>query len=204
MMGLQMILVNKYGKRVNPGDRLKSDKDEVYTVIYPVGRPPQHEGSTGRIYVVEGEGVEYDGIHSREFFPGVFDCSWQKVYVLDVDYLTRLRDTLQAWSTTTSPSRKYGICGNLHESFPEAFADAHSEWTASYFVRELLNIRPWEHDTGKEEFPIPVSPSPNRDNWAGKVGDLRRSLCANLAETLNLVIADMDGPTYRKLMESAR
>ena len=203
-MGLQMKLVNALGVVVKPGDRLtSSNKGDIYAVIDPVGRPPQHEGSTGRIYVVE-DGVEYDGIHSREFFPGVFDCKWEQCYVLDAEGLGKIRDGLLEWSKEGPPSRKYGICGNLHESFPEAFADAHSEWTASYFMRELLNIRAWEHDTGNEQFPIPVSPNPNRDNWVGGVGDLRRDLCANLAETLNLVIADINGPAYRKLMEAAR
>lgn len=37
------------------------------------GRPPQHEGSSGRVW------ARADGQSQREFYPGVFDMKWVRV-----------------------------------------------------------------------------------------------------------------------------
>jgi hypothetical protein len=68
IVGDGMVLINRIGgDMVRRGDKMTGRDGTVYTVTD--GRPPQHENSSGRIY------VELSG-SSREFFPHVFDCEW--------------------------------------------------------------------------------------------------------------------------------
>lgn len=60
-------LVNRHGMAVARGDRATSHRGEEYTITG--GRPPVHQGSTGRVWV-EGGG---------EFFPTVFDLKWEVI-----------------------------------------------------------------------------------------------------------------------------
>lgn len=57
------------GHEVRVGDVLTDSRGERWTVTG--WREPQHEGSTGRVYVT-CEGM------SSEFFPGVFDLFWEE------------------------------------------------------------------------------------------------------------------------------
>jgi len=52
------------GRAVQAGEQLKSFRGEVMTITG--GRPPLHQGSTGRVWTEDG----------REYFPGVFDLKW--------------------------------------------------------------------------------------------------------------------------------
>lgn len=61
---------------VKAGDIVES-RMQKYRVVESIGRPPHHEGSTGRIWVSDLETV--DGIGSIEFFPSVFDAKWIRV-----------------------------------------------------------------------------------------------------------------------------
>jgi len=59
---------------VAPGDMLESSRGEKFQVANPVGQPPQHAASTGRIYV-----FEYPNTHKswqRSYFPSVCECKW--------------------------------------------------------------------------------------------------------------------------------
>jgi hypothetical protein len=48
----------------------RSFRDEAFVV--KGGMPPQHEASSGRVY------VESDYGDTREYFPGVFEMKWEK------------------------------------------------------------------------------------------------------------------------------
>lgn len=66
---MEMKLIHKSsGKEVKPGDLVTDFRGDKTFVSDPVGREPQHDGSTGRIYVEP----------SGEFYPSVFNCKWVK------------------------------------------------------------------------------------------------------------------------------
>lgn len=55
----------KTGQPVNPGQALEDFRGGKVAIIG--GRAPRHPGSTGKVYTE----------HGREFFPGVFACTWE-------------------------------------------------------------------------------------------------------------------------------
>jgi len=71
MKNYNWLLVDRDGVAVPNGTRLKTRDGEEYELTG--GRPPQHEGSTGRVW------VKGSGSSSQEFFPSVFDLKWEEV-----------------------------------------------------------------------------------------------------------------------------
>jgi len=71
MKNYNWLLVDKAGMAVPKGTRLKTQDGEEYELTG--GRPPQHEASTGRVWVVDLD------MNAREFFPTVFDLKWEEV-----------------------------------------------------------------------------------------------------------------------------
>jgi hypothetical protein len=65
-----MKLTNKQGQPVNTGDVVRTFKGDI--VIITGWREPQHENSTGRIYVMSTDGRQ---THS-EYFPAVCDMEF--------------------------------------------------------------------------------------------------------------------------------
>lgn len=67
-------LVYKHdGSPVCVNDRVNTtSRDHVVTV--KGGRPPQHVGSSGRVYVTDGSSER-----EREYFPHCFDLEWVQV-----------------------------------------------------------------------------------------------------------------------------
>ena len=59
------------GEPVNVGDEVISFRNEVF--VLEGASIPQHEGSTGRIYVSAPDES------SHEFFPGVCNLEWKKL-----------------------------------------------------------------------------------------------------------------------------
>lgn len=55
---------------IRPGENVISSKGQHFTVANPVGTPPKHSASTGRIYVLD----EYGDIMA--YFPSVCNCKW--------------------------------------------------------------------------------------------------------------------------------
>lgn len=74
------------GSPVNVGDILTCFRGDLY--IYDGGRPPQHDGSTGRIYVRQG-----DGKFVSEYFPSVCGLMWVRelVSINDDDLVDHLQ-----------------------------------------------------------------------------------------------------------------
>jgi hypothetical protein len=64
-------LVRNDGTPASVGDIYITNRLESYELTG--GRPPQHAGSTGRVYVRE----EKDAM-TREFFPSVIGLRWEK------------------------------------------------------------------------------------------------------------------------------
>jgi hypothetical protein len=54
------------------GETLTTFRGEQYQ--YAGGQPPQHSGSTGRIYVTLPED---EGRYEAAYFPQVFNCKWE-------------------------------------------------------------------------------------------------------------------------------
>ena len=67
-----MKLINSTTKKeIKEGDRVTTFRGEKGTLTG--NRPPQHEGSTGKVYVKFGaEGSE------REYYPSVIGAEWKK------------------------------------------------------------------------------------------------------------------------------
>jgi len=63
-------------KPVREGDLVES-RTQNFKVAPGIGRPPQHAGSTGRIWVQDLKTSEPIG--SIEFFPSVFDAQWREI-----------------------------------------------------------------------------------------------------------------------------
>ena len=60
---------------ISPGATLRC-RNEAYTVCDPVGHPPRHASSSGRVFVKPyGEDENY----TREYFPHVFDLEWIEI-----------------------------------------------------------------------------------------------------------------------------
>lgn len=66
------VLLNKSGDTVVPGATLETFRGEQ--VILTGGKPPQHPGSTGRVYVKFA-----DTKCEAEMFPSVVDLTWTYV-----------------------------------------------------------------------------------------------------------------------------
>lgn len=68
------VLVDKDYKLVDKGLKLTSRGEDF---VLTGGRPPQHEASSGRVYVKPWGCTE--PLSEREFFPHVFDLTWEKL-----------------------------------------------------------------------------------------------------------------------------
>jgi len=64
--GKLMVLVDKYGKPVHKGDKVKNFRGEIETIWD--GQAPHKPSSTGRVYA---------GPHKAGVFPGAFNLKWE-------------------------------------------------------------------------------------------------------------------------------
>ena len=69
------LLVDKDGVAVPKGAIIRTRRGEDYELTG--GRPPHHEGSTGRVWVKPVG--EPETTSTQEFFPTVFDLKWETV-----------------------------------------------------------------------------------------------------------------------------
>jgi hypothetical protein len=65
------VLLDAVGEAVLPGTPLLTFRGEP--VVLEGGRPPQHDGSTGRVW------VKTDSGRTDEFFPSVVGLKWELV-----------------------------------------------------------------------------------------------------------------------------
>lgn len=67
------------GRDVKAGDKVES-RGDTYYVAKGVGRPPHHEGSSGRVWVVTKKKDVNTSLCGQEYFPGVFKMQWEWEY----------------------------------------------------------------------------------------------------------------------------